>query len=181
MGPKISVDSATMMNKGLEVIEGHWLFGTPLDRIDVVLHPQSIVHSLVEFQDGSLLAQMSSPDMRYAIQYALTFPERMDSGLSAFDLGAVGRLDFAPPDDTRFPCLRLAREAGRTGGSMPAVMNAANEAAVESFLAKRIPFSGIWRFVASAMERHDVVSAPSLDEIVAADAWARDLAGHMRV
>ena len=173
MGPKITIDSATLMNKGLEVIEGHWLFGVPLDRIDVVIHPESIVHSLVEFADGSVLAQMSPPDMRYAIQYALLFPERIDSGLPSLDLVSAGALTFRPPDAGRFPCLGLARRAASVGGTLPAVLNAANEVAVEKFLDQRIPFGGIWRLVERVMERHSPINAPDLEQILAADAWAR--------
>jgi 1-deoxy-D-xylulose-5-phosphate reductoisomerase len=173
MGPKISIDSATLMNKGLEVIEGHWLFGVPMDRIEVVIHPESIVHSMVEFADGSVLAQMSPPDMRYAIQYALLFPERVDSGLPSLDLVAMGGLSFRKPDEARFPCLGLARRAAAGGGTLPAVLNAANEVAVEKFLEKRIPFDGVWRVVERVMDRHSPVGAPDLEQILAADAWAR--------
>ncbi|MBL7114625.1 MAG: 1-deoxy-D-xylulose-5-phosphate reductoisomerase [Kiritimatiellae bacterium] len=173
MGAKISIDSATLMNKGLEVLEGHWLFGVPLDRIDVVVHPQSIVHSFVEFNDGSVLAQLSPPDMRYAIQYALTYPERCDGGLPGLDLPSMGMLTFSEPDALRFPCLALARQAGEAGGTLPAVMNAANEAAVQGFLEGGICFSGIWRTVSAIMDEHDVISAPSLAAIVDADCWAR--------
>ncbi|MFN2351358.1 MAG: 1-deoxy-D-xylulose-5-phosphate reductoisomerase, partial [Kiritimatiellia bacterium] len=134
MGRKVTIDSATMMNKGLEIMEAHWLFDMPLDDIEVMLHPESIVHSMVALRDGSLLAQMSVPDMRFAIQYALTFPERLDGGLPPLDLTALGVLRFARPDPERFPCLALTRAAAATGGTLPAVLNAANEVAVEAFL-----------------------------------------------
>jgi len=179
MGAKISIDSATLMNKGLEVLEGHWLFGVPLNRIDVVVHPQSIVHSFVEFNDGSVLAQLSPPDMRYAIQYALTYPERCDGGLPGLDLSSMGVLTFSEPDEVRFPSLALARQAGETGGTLPAVMNAANEAAVQRFLEGGISFSGIWRTVSAIMDEHDVISAPSLAAIVDVDCWARERATEM--
>ena len=176
MGRKISIDSATLMNKGLEVIEGHWLFGVPLERIDVVIHPESIVHSMVEFVDGAVLAQMSVPDMRFAIQYALLGPERFDVGLPAMDLTEVGALHFRHPHKDRFPCLALARRAGAAGGSLPAVMNAANEVAVEKFLEKRLPFSGIWDVVSQTMDRHEVIDRPDLPEVLNTDAWARQTA-----
>ena len=173
MGRKVTVDSATLMNKGLEIIEAHWLFGMPVDRIGVVVHPESIVHSMVEFVDGSVVAQMSVPDMRFAIQYALTYPERIDGGLPELDLTQTAALSFREPDEDRFPCLRLARKAGERGGTLPAVLNAANEVAVERFLGGEIPFSGIWRMVEGTMERHDVVDEPALEQVLKADAWAR--------
>ena len=143
MGRKISVDSATMMNKGLELIEAHYLFGLPEDRIDIVVHPQSVIHSMVEYLDGSVLAQLGNPDMRTPIAHALAYPERIDSGVGALDLPALGRLDFEPPDPQRFPCLRLAREALRAGAAAPCVLNAANEVAVAAFLERRLPFTAI--------------------------------------
>jgi 1-deoxy-D-xylulose-5-phosphate reductoisomerase len=173
MGRKVTVDSATLMNKGLEIMEAHWLFGIPYDRIDVVIHPESIVHSLVEFVDGSVLAQLSPPDMRFAIQHALTWPERMDGGLPKLDLAALGSLHFSPPDPLRFPCLGLARRAAITGGTMPCVLNAANEIAVEEFLAGAIPFSGIWHTVEAVMNRHTSFAKPNLEQIHKADHWAR--------
>jgi 1-deoxy-D-xylulose-5-phosphate reductoisomerase len=174
MGRKVTVDSATLMNKGLEIMEAHWLFGVPLDRIGVVIHPESIVHSLVEFVDGSLLAQLSQPDMRFAIQYALSWPERLDGReLPALDLAACGALHFAAPDEERFPALRLARQAAAAGGTLPAVLNAANEVAVQAFLDGSLTFAGIWRTVGDVMRRHAVNAQPSLDEIVAADEWSR--------
>jgi 1-deoxy-D-xylulose-5-phosphate reductoisomerase len=173
MGRKVSVDSATLMNKGLEIMEARWLFGVDLERIEILVHPESIVHSMVEFVDGSVMAQLSVPDMRLAIQYALTYPERLDGGLPKLDLLAVGALHFEKPDRDRFPCLGLAAEAGRRGGTMPAVLNAANEVAVHLFLDGRIPFSGIWRTVQDVMEAHSPVSDPDLRTIVEADSWAR--------
>jgi 1-deoxy-D-xylulose-5-phosphate reductoisomerase len=173
MGKKVTVDSATLMNKGLEIMEAHWLFGVPLDSIDTVIHPESIVHSLVQFRDGSMLAQMSPPDMRFAIQYALTWPDRPDGGLQALNVAELGPLHFARTDTVRFPCLGLAREAAGKGGTMPAVLNAANEAAVEAFLAGDLQFPGIWDTVGRVMRSHREVAHPCLDEIIAADAWAR--------
>jgi len=173
MGRKVSVDSATLINKGLEVIEAHWLFGVPFDRIDVVIHPESIVHSLVEFTDGSLLAQLSQPDMRFAIQYALTCPDRPDTGLPPLDLARLGALHFRVPDTVRFPGLGLARHAALMGGTAPAVMNAANEVAVDRFLAGGLSFSGIWHTVEAVLAAHTPHARPSLKQIVAADLWSR--------
>jgi 1-deoxy-D-xylulose-5-phosphate reductoisomerase len=173
MGRKVTIDSATLMNKGLEVMEAHWLFGVPIERIEVVIHPESVVHSLVEYVDGSVLAQLSPPDMRYAIQYALTWPERRDGALPRLDLAAVGRLHFRSPDEARFPCLGLAREAALRGGTVPAALNAANEVAVAKFLEGRIRFSGIWKLVGHVTSRHPSVADPGLDDILAADAAAR--------
>lgn len=180
MGKKVTVDSATLMNKGLETIEARWLFDVPFESIDVAIHPESIVHSMVEFIDGSMLAQMSMPDMRYAIQYALTFPRRIAGGLPSLDLARLGALHFHEPDEKRFPCLRLAREAGRAGGTLPAVLNAANEVAVQKFLAGRCTFAGIWHTVEQVLAGHTPVREPSLEEVVAADAWARRKAGEDR-
>jgi len=176
MGKKVTVDSATLMNKGLEIMEAHWLFGMPLDSIDVVVHPESIVHSMVEFADGSVLAQMSVPDMRFAIQYALTFPERPDGGLPPLRPEELGALHFRAPDAARFPCLSLARAAARRGGTWPAALNAANEVAVQAFLDGKLGFTGIWEVVSDVLEKHDGSRTPALDEIVAADASARTAA-----
>lgn len=173
MGRKITIDSATMMNKGLEVIEARWLFGVDYDRIDVVVHPQSIVHSLVEFVDGSILAQMGKPDMRGPISYALFYPERTPGGFPPFRPADAGRLEFLPPDVERFPCLRLGYEAGRAGGTMTAVMNAANEAAVNAFLEGRIAFTDIARIIEGVMARHAPGGLSSLQDVLSADAWAR--------
>lgn len=174
MGAKITIDSATMMNKGFEVIEAHWLFGLPYERIDVVLHRESVIHSLVQFRDTSVLAQLGTPDMRVPIQYALTYPERLPlSAAQPLDLAAIGSLHFAPVDFERYRCLRLAYEAGRRGGSLPAVLNAANEEAVAAFLAGRIPFLAIEEWIERALERHQPISDPSLEEIRAIDADTR--------
>jgi 1-deoxy-D-xylulose-5-phosphate reductoisomerase len=181
MGRKITIDSATLFNKGLEMIEAHWLFGVGMDRVEVVVHPQSLVHSLVEFVDHSMMAQLSHSDMCFPIQYAVTWPRRLPNQLRPLDLAAVGRLVFEAPDEQRFPALRLAREAGTTGGTLPAVLNAANEVAVEDFLRGACGFADIWRRVGAVMARHKVIAAPSLDDILDADAWARAEAGAARV
>jgi 1-deoxy-D-xylulose-5-phosphate reductoisomerase len=173
MGPKITIDSATMMNKGLEVIEAQWLFGLPLERIEVLIHPQSIVHALVEFQDGSVLAQMSQPDMRLPIQYALLYPERLDTGLPRLRLEQIRSLEFESPDLNRYPCLRLAYEAARIGGTMPTVLNAANEVAVHLFLQGEIAFTEIPIIVEKTMEAHQPTKA-TLQAVLDADAWARE-------
>lgn len=176
MGRKISVDSATMMNKGLEVIEAHWLFNAPAEKIDVVIHPQSIVHSLVEYDDGSVLAQLGNPDMRTPIAYALAYPERIEAGVEMLDLIKIGRLDFEAPDEARFPCLKLAYAALREGGSAAASLNAANEIAVDAFLAERLAFVEIAAILEQVLERATRNPAATLDEVFAADAEARRLA-----
>ena len=173
MGKKVTVDSATMMNKGLELLEAHWLFDIPVSKIGVVVHPESIVHSLVTFIDGSTLAQLSVPDMRVPIQYALTWPERRTSGVPALDLVRHGRLTFFEPDERRFPCLELIREAASVGGTLPAVLNAADEVAVEAFLSGAISFDGIWRTVAKVMEAHTARSCADFETVFEVDAWAR--------
>jgi len=173
MGRKITIDSATLMNKGLEVIEAHWLFGLPPAQIEVLVHPQSIVHSMVEFVDGSVLAQLAVTDMRLPIQYALSHPERWDGGLPALDFTRPLQLDFAPPDHARFPCLGLAYRALRAGGSMPAVLNAANEEAVAAFLDGRIPFPAIPECIQEVMEAQRAEPIARLDDVLAADASAR--------
>jgi len=174
MGRKISVDSATMMNKGLELIEAHFLFGMPPDALDVVIHPQSIVHSLVEYVDGSLLAQLGNPDMRTPIAHALGWPERIDSGVSMLDLAHHGRLDFEHPDPVRFPCLRLARQALTAGAAAPCVLNAANEIAVDAFLERRIGFTDIARLNESVLDALGASAAPdSVEAVLALDAAAR--------
>ena len=173
MGPKITIDSATMMNKGLEVIEARWLFGVPGKKIDVVIHPQSIVHSMVEYVDGSVLAQMSPNDMRFPILYALTYPERVATPLEGLDLVALGKLEFSPLDPTRYPAVGLAYAALETGGSAPAVLNAANEVAVQAFLDHRIPYPAIVEMVARILGRHGVVRVASVADALEADAWAR--------
>jgi 1-deoxy-D-xylulose-5-phosphate reductoisomerase len=176
MGRKISVDSATLMNKGLELIEARLLFGLPAERIDVIVHRQSIIHSMVEYVDGSVLAQLGSPDMRTPIAHALAWPERLSSGVQFLDLVKTGRLDFRPPDLQRFPCLALALEAARAGGLAPASMNAANEVAVAAFLDGRLNFTGIARVIESVMRRSNPAPASGLDAVLAADAEARRLA-----
>jgi len=173
MGDKITIDSATMMNKGLEVIEAKWLFGVEVDQIRVCIHPQSIVHSMVEFTDGSVLAQLGIPDMKIPIAYALSFPERMDCPELSLDLFKIGTLEFFPPDIEMFPCLGLAYKAAREGGTMPAVLNAANEVAVEAFLAERLSFMKIPRLVERVMDSHGIKGLPDLEDILEADAWAR--------
>ncbi|HTG96276.1 MAG TPA: 1-deoxy-D-xylulose-5-phosphate reductoisomerase [Burkholderiales bacterium] len=177
MGRKISVDSATMMNKGLEVIEARWLFDVAPERIEVLIHPQSIVHSLVEYQDGSMIAQLSNPDMRVPIAHALAWPERIDSGARSLDLAAVKSLAFEKPDLDRFPCLGLAYAALRAGGTAPAVLNAANEVAVEAFLDRRLPFTGIADVIADTLESVEACAADDLSSILDADRQARRAAG----
>jgi 1-deoxy-D-xylulose-5-phosphate reductoisomerase len=174
MGKKVTIDSATLMNKGLEVIEAHWLFNMSIDNISVLIHPQSIIHSMVEFIDGSVKAQLSYPDMRLPIQYALSYPDRVaNPDLPRLDFSRISGLTFEPPDSSRFPCLRLAIEAGKNGGTCPAVLCAADEAAVELFLSKRIQFADIAHMVEKVLGQHQKVDNPELEDIVAADAWAR--------
>ncbi|HEX8280748.1 MAG TPA: 1-deoxy-D-xylulose-5-phosphate reductoisomerase [Chthoniobacterales bacterium] len=179
MGPKITIDSATLFNKGLEMIEARWLFQVEMGRVEVVVHPQSIIHSMVEFIDGSVLAQLSHSDMCFPIQYAVTWPERVPNSLAPLDFGKLRSLEFATPRYDDFPALNLARRAGETGGTLPAVLNAANEVAVAAFLEKRLPFPGIWRLVEAVMNRHASVADASLDAILAADQWARTEAASM--
>jgi len=176
MGRKISVDSATMMNKGLEVIEARWLFDLAPERIEVLIHPQSIVHSLVEYQDGSMIAQLSNPDMRVPIAHALAWPERIDSGAKSLDLAAIRSLSFEKPDLNRFPCLGLAYEALRAGGTAPAVLNAANEVAVAAFLDRRLPFTGIAGVIADTLSAVPARAADDLNAVLAADTEARNVA-----
>lgn len=175
MGRKISVDSASMMNKGLELIEACWLFDAPPAKVEVVVHPQSVIHSLVDYVDGSVLAQLGNPDMRTPIANALAWPERIDSGVAPLDLFAIARLDFQAPDEQRFPCLRLARQAAEAGNSAPAVLNAANEVAVEAFLQRRIRFPEIAGMIEQVLDQEPVVPLPSLDAVFAADQRAREL------
>jgi 1-deoxy-D-xylulose-5-phosphate reductoisomerase len=177
MGRKVTVDSATLMNKGLEVIEAHWLFSLPFDSIEILIHPQSIVHSMVEFTDGSLKAQLSWPDMRLPIQYALSYPRRWpNSELPRLDWNKINSLNFEPVDYDRFPCLKLAMDAGKSGGTYPAVLCAADEVVVELFLGHRISFIDIAKIVQKTLEQHQNISQPSLEEILAADDWARECA-----
>jgi len=174
MGPKITIDSATLMNKGLEVIEARWLFGVPASRIEVLIHPQSIVHSMVEFVDGTVLAQLGVTDMRLPIQYALSYPERWEAAIPGMDFTQPLHLDFDLPDHERFPCLGLARKALEAGGSAPAVLNAANEEAVAAFLDGRIPFPAIPESIMEVLEGHPAAPVSRLEDVLAADAWARE-------
>jgi len=179
MGKKITIDSATMMNKGLEVIEAGWLFGLPGEAIDVLIHPQSIVHSLVEYRDGSVIAQMGVPDMRLPIAYALSYPNRLTRDEEALDLRKVGTLTFLHPDPVRFPALQLAYDSAKAGGTMPAVLNGANETAVTAFIAEQIRFDRIVTVVQEVLSRHRIQSDPGIDAILAADRWAREEAGNI--
>jgi 1-deoxy-D-xylulose-5-phosphate reductoisomerase len=173
MGPKITIDSATLFNKGLEMIEAHWLFGVEMNRVEIVIHPQSIVHSMVEFADGSTLAQLSYSNMCFPIQYAVTWPDRVPNTLPPLDFSRLGKLEFEIPRYEDFPAIKLARRAGETGGTLAAVMNAANEVAVAAFLNRHLRFPQIWETVAQVMDRHHTVAHPDLDAILAADQWAR--------
>jgi len=177
MGRKISVDSASMMNKGLELIEACWLFDARPHQVEVVIHPQSVIHSMVDYVDGSVLAQLGNPDMRTPIAHALAWPERIESGVSALDLLRVGRLDFQAPDDRRFPCLRLARTAAEVGGTAPAMLNAANEVAVDAFLNRRIRFTEIASIIDDVLNHEASVPTVCLEDVLAADRRARDFAG----
>ena len=177
MGRKISVDSATMMNKGLEVIEAHWLFGIPASQIEVVIHPQSVIHSMVSYIDGSVIAQLGNPDMRIPIAHALAYPDRMTSGVTPLDLTRIGTLQFESPDFVRFPCLKLAYEALETGGATPAILNAANEVAVQAFLDQRISFRRIDYVVANVLDKVMTESAvTSIDSVLMHDRAARTVA-----
>ena len=173
MGPKITIDSATLMNKGLEVIEAHWLFNAPAEKIEVVVHPQSVIHSMVEYIDGSVLAQMGNPDMRTPIAYGLGYPDRLHAGVTVLDLFQVGRLDFEKPDTGRFPCLRLAFDALKQGGTAPAILNAANEVAVEAFLNGRIGFQDIPRLIESVLTMMNIDAVQSLEQLIEVDNQAR--------
>jgi 1-deoxy-D-xylulose-5-phosphate reductoisomerase len=176
MGAKVTVDSATLMNKGLEIIEARWLFGVTAERIEVIIHPQSIIHSLVEFVDGSVKAQLSLPDMRLPIQYALLYPERHPCPIQRLDLTKIGALTFEPPDEVRFPCLRLAKLAVQVGGTMPAVLNAADEIAVNAFLQRKIGFMDIPAIIEAVMELHRPIAEPDLNTVWEVDEWARAMA-----
>ena len=173
MGPKITIDSATLMNKGLEVIEAHWLFNASAEQIEVVVHPQSVIHSMVEYVDGSVLAQLGNPDMRTPIAYALGYPERLQSGVSSLDLFKIGRLDFEAPDTDKFPCLRLAFDALKAGGNAAAIMNAANEVAVEAFIKEKIGFTDIPALIESVMESSQIKAVSDLEMLIVADKEAR--------
>jgi 1-deoxy-D-xylulose-5-phosphate reductoisomerase len=179
MGRKITIDSATLFNKGLEMIEAGWLFGIQMDRVGVVVHPQSVVHSMVEFIDGSIIAQLSTPDMCLPIQYALTYPERAPSDRVQTNLAKLSALNFEEPDHERFAALQLARKAGTVGGTLPAVLNAANEVAVDAFCARKITFDQITETVSRTMAAHSVIEHPSLEQILAADDWARKQAARL--
>jgi len=176
MGPKITVDSASLMNKGLEVIEAHWLFNALPSQIDVVVHPQSVIHSMVEYIDGSVLAQLGNPDMRTPIAYGLGYPDRLTSGVSSLDLLKTAQLDFSAPDMVRFPCLRIAYEALEIGGTAPAVLNAANEVAVEAFLAEQIGFMDIPKIIEAILSASTIEEVGSIEQLVAVDATARNAA-----
>jgi 1-deoxy-D-xylulose-5-phosphate reductoisomerase len=179
MGKKITIDSATLMNKGLEVIEAKWLFGVELDKIVVVVHPQSVVHSMVEFEDGAVIAQLGVPDMKVPIQYALTYPERVKNSFEKLDLFSYGSLTFERPDTDRFPCLGLAYDAIRIGGTMPTVLNAANEIAVQKFIDGKLDFMGIPRLIESTMSAYTVKYDYSLEDVLEADKWARSFAKYI--
>ena len=173
MGPKVTIDSASLMNKALEIVEARWLFNIPGERIDAVIHPQSVVHSMVEFVDGTMLAQMSSPDMRFPIQYALTYPHKHPGSLEPLDFTKYSQLTFELPDQNKFPSLEFAHESLRQCGTMPAVMNAANEIAVQAFSDNKIRFTDIWRVIELTMNAHDCCKSPLLEQIIEADQWAR--------
>lgn len=179
MGRKITIDSASMMNKGLEIIEAKWLFGMEIDNIHVLIHPKSVIHSMVEFIDGSVLAQLGIPDMRIPIAYALSFPVRMPLSDTSLDFLKVTPLEFYEPDPNRFPCLKLACDAGRSGGTLPVVLNGANEVAVEAFLEERIKFTELPVIIAEALSRHCSLSSPNLEEILEADRWSRQEAHYI--
>jgi 1-deoxy-D-xylulose-5-phosphate reductoisomerase len=176
MGRKITIDSATLFNKGLEMIEAKWLFDVPMSQIEVVVHPQSIVHSMVEFEDRSVLAQLSHSDMCFPIQYAVTYPDRVPNDLAPLDFAQLASLTFEAPRTQDFPALDLARHAGDTGGTLPAVLNAANEVAVAAFIEGRTSFPQIWHTVERVMTAHTVIAHPSLEDLIAADHWARQTA-----
>ncbi len=176
MGPKVTIDSASLMNKALEIIEAAFLFGMPGNKIDVVIHPQSVIHSMVEFIDGTILAQMSTPDMRFPIQYAITYPEKYSGGMRPLDFSVFSQLNFQMPDRKLFPSLDFAYSALHAGGTMPAVMNAANEVAVARFSRSEIGFTDIWRIIEKVMSMHQVLEQPALDAILSVDKWARDTA-----
>ncbi len=179
MGQKVTIDSATLMNKGFEILEVRWLFDIPLDKIEVLIHHQSVIHSLVEYEDGSVIAQLGIPDMTLPIQYALTFPERSDTGRKPLSLADVGQLTFGRPDVARFPALALAREASRIGGTMPAVLSGADEVAVRAFLSGRLPFAGIPRLVEDTMARHTAIPHPTLGDALSAESWAQETASSL--
>ncbi len=173
MGAKITIDSATMMNKGLEVIEAHWLFDMPFEKIDVMIHPESIIHSMVEYKDSAVIAQLGTPDMKVPIQYALSYPNRVELNSEPVDLTKIGSLHFSNPDFDRFPSLKIAYQCGKKGGTMPTILNAANEVVVAAFLQGRVPFIEIESLIQHVLDHHDAIQQPSLEEILEADVWAR--------
>ncbi len=179
MGAKITIDTATMMNKGLEVIEAHWLFAFSFEQIKVIIHPQSIIHSMVEFQDKAVMAQLGTPDMKVPIQYALSYPERLSLSMPPLSLSELKQLTFYDPDFTRFPCLQMCFDAGKIGGTMPTVLNAANEVAVEKFLNKTIPFLGIETTIEKTLAAHSSIQNPTIEEIEVVDQWARQFASQL--
>ena len=174
MGPKITIDSATMMNKALEIVEARWLFDVPASKIEVLIHPQAVIHSLVEFQDRCLIAQLGTPDMRIPIQYALTYPQRRQAIGDRLDLTAIGQLNFEAPDVVRFPALQIGLDVAQKGGSAGAVLNASNEAAVEAFRAGQIKFCEIADLVADTLRRHEWIESPTIEQLLRAEAWARN-------
>ncbi len=176
MGAKITIDSATMMNKGLEIIEAHWLFHTPFEKIDVIIHPESIIHSMVEYNDKAIIAQLGTPDMKVPIQYALSYPNRVDLNSQPLDLVSVGSLHFKKPDFNRFPSLKIAYQAGIEGGTMPTVLNAANEVVVEAFLQGKVPFIEIENIILGVLDKHNRIDRPNIEEISFTDKWARSSA-----
>lgn len=173
MGAKITIDSATMMNKGLEVIEAHWLFQMPYEKIDVMIHPESIIHSMVEYIDRAIIAQLGTPDMKVPIQYAISYPDRLNLNIDALDLTQIGALHFFKPDLERFPSLKMAYQTGKEGGTMPTVLNAANEVVVGAFLQGKVPFMEIESIIDAILGQHQKVKHPSIEEIMEADRWAR--------
>ncbi|TCS82976.1 1-deoxy-D-xylulose-5-phosphate reductoisomerase [Tepidibacillus fermentans] len=179
MGAKITIDSATMMNKGLEIIEAHWLFQMPFDKIDVMIHPESIIHSMVEYVDRAIIAQLGTPDMKVPIQYALSYPDRFELKQEPLDLTKIGSLHFQKPDFRRFPSLKMAYECGKDGGTMPTVLNAANEEIVAAFLAGKVPFIEIESFIEKVLDQHLKISNPNLEEIMEADQWARKMIANL--
>jgi 1-deoxy-D-xylulose-5-phosphate reductoisomerase len=180
MGTKVTIDSSTLMNKALEIIEAKWLFNVSMDQIEVIIHPQSIVHSMVEFIDGSIIAQMSLPTMHIPIQYALSYPDRIETSLvTPLDLTSINTLEFFKPDEEKFPCIKLAYKAGMLDKTFPAVMNAANEIAVNAYVKGKIKFYDIYNIVNDCLDKHDPIDSPSLEDIMQADAWARAFANRV--
>ncbi len=179
MGNKITIDSATMMNKGLEVIEAHWLFDLPYEKIEVIIHPESIIHSMVEYNDKAIIAQLGTPDMKVPIQYALSYPNRLELKINSLNLSAIGSLNFKKPDLIRYPSLKIAYQCGKQGGTMTTVLNAANEISVNAFLSKKISFIEIEEIIERVLEKHKTISKPTIEEIIASDKWARVTANNI--